>query len=92
MWYPTRNKTRVALAAFGFFGTVLLPPWAPLLAMLLLSLRFDAWEAIAIGFFADLAWFAPAEGGGLLASLPLFTLAGLALAWGLEPLRREFIR
>ncbi|MBI2612775.1 hypothetical protein HYW59_03130 [Candidatus Kaiserbacteria bacterium] len=90
MLYRIANNARPLLAALGFLGAVLLPPWVPLLVMVLLAFRFAAWEIPAIGLFVDLIWLAP-SGEGLLASLPLFTLAGLALMWGLEPLRSEFL-
>lgn len=89
MWYRLSNKVRPILAVVGFLGAVVAPPWVPLIAMLLLALRFAAWEIVAIGFFVDLIWF-PLSAGGL-ASLPIFTLIGIVLVWGLEPLRSEFL-
>ncbi|MBI2610492.1 hypothetical protein HYW60_00970 [Candidatus Kaiserbacteria bacterium] len=89
MSYRVSNNIRVLLSALGFVGAIALPPWVPLLVMAMLSLRFAAWEVIAIGFLVDMIWFSPA--GGIVASLPIFTLLGLMLAWGLEPLRSEFL-
>lgn len=84
------NKFRVVIAALGFIGALTLPPFVPLLVMVALSLRFAAWEVIAIGALVDVLWFTPSS-EGLIGAFPLFTLIGLALAWGLEPLRRELL-
>lgn len=91
MWYLISNNVRVVLLILGLVGAIALPPWVPLLMMLSLSLRIASWEVIAIGFFVDILWFTPPPSEGIIASLPLFTLAGLVLAWGLEPLRSEFL-
>ncbi|MBI4087973.1 hypothetical protein HY418_01150 [Candidatus Kaiserbacteria bacterium] len=90
MLYRVLDNARLVLSGVGFVGAIFLPPWVPLLAMLLLSLRYSAWEIPAIGFFVDILWLAPSS-GGFFASLPIFTLAGLVLLWLLEPLRREFL-
>lgn len=86
------NKFRGGLAVLGVIGAVAMPPWVPLLAMVALSLRFAAWEVITIGALMDLLWLAPPAGDGFGIGLPLFTLVGLALTWGLEPLRSELLR
>lgn len=88
MW---SNNVRPILAVVGFLGAVVAPPWVPLIAMLLLALRFAAWEIIAVGFFVDLVWLAPSGVEGFANSIPLFTLIGIVLVWGLEPLRSEFL-
>lgn len=91
MWYRLSNNARPLLAAVGFFGAIAAPPFVPLLVMLLFAFRFTAWETVAIGFFVDLVWFTPSSVEGLIGSLPLFTLIGIVLVWGLEPLRSEFL-
>ncbi|MBI4093883.1 hypothetical protein HY417_02875 [Candidatus Kaiserbacteria bacterium] len=91
MLYGLSNKFRAGLAALGLIGAIALPPWVPLLAMTLLSLRFSAWEAVVIGALVDFLWFTPNGVEGLMNGFPLFTLVGLALAWGLEPLRSELL-
>lgn len=99
MWYRVSNNIRPLLATLGFLGAIVAPPSVPLLAMVLLAFRFAAWEILAIGLFVDLLWFTPSgftvsgvePVEGLLGSLPLFTLIGIVLAWGLEPLRSEFL-
>ena len=83
-----RNKFRVALALLGVLGTIFAPPWVPLLIMGLLSLRFRAWEVLAIGLLMDFLWL---PGGPLFHPLPLFTLASIVLVWGLEPVRSQFL-
>lgn len=82
---------RIAVAALGFFGAFFLPSWVPVVCMIVLALRFRAWEAIALGFFIDLAWYTPLNAEGL-SLVPLFTLISIALVWGFEPLRVEFLR
>jgi hypothetical protein len=54
----------------------------------LLAFRFRAWEVMVLGMFIDFLWL---PGGTFIAPLPLFTIAGLILVWGLEPLRSEFL-
>ncbi len=89
MWYRASNNVRFLLSALGLIGAITLPPWVPLLAMAILAFHAAPWEVIVIGFLVDLVWL-PIE-SGTITSLPLFTLAGLVLAWGLEPLRSEFL-
>lgn len=91
MWYRDPTSVRFILVCVGFTGAILAPPWVPLLAMLALSVRFAAWEILALGLFVDLLWFTPSGTEGLSHALPLFTLAGVALLWGFGPLRREFL-
>jgi len=72
----------------GVLGAIFFPPWVPLLSMGLLAVRFRAWEVIVLGMLVDFL-YVPA--GTLSEALPLFTIAGLVLVWGLEPLRNEFL-
>ena len=82
------HSIRPVLAVIGFAGALLAPPWLPMLVIVVLSLRFRALEAIAIGFFTDMLW----QAGGLTDALPLYTIAAIIIVWGLEPLRLEFLR
>ncbi len=82
------NNFRLAIAAIGFLGALIAPPWVPMLCVVVLALRFRAAEAVLIGFFMDMLWI-PA---GLPAMLPLYTIASIIIVWGLEPLRLEFLR
>ena len=104
MLYLLDGKVRAALFIVGMLGAIFAPPWVPLLAMAIMAVRYPAWEIFAIGLFVDLLWFVPSTGGGsafggspdgltqpFFFSLPLFTLAALIVAWGLEPLRNEFL-
>ena len=88
MSYLSRIRIRWFLSALGFSGAVLAPAWVPLVAMVLLALRYSAWEILGIGLLVDLLWRAA---GVSFAHLPLFTLIALILVWGLEPLRSEFL-
>ena len=79
---------RIALAAIGFWGAIFFPPWVPALCILLLAVRFRAWEAILLGLFVDLLWLSPQSG---FHGLPLFTLGAIIVVWAFEPLRSEFL-
>lgn len=79
---------RIALAIAGFISVFMLPPWAPAIAIVLLSIRYRAWEAILIGALVDLTWL---PSGTELHSLPFFTLSAIIIVWGLEPLRSQFL-
>jgi len=80
-------NVRPALGLLGLFCAVIAAPWVTLLVMIILALRYRAWEVLVLGLLVDLLWF-PGLSQGVF---PLFTLAGLALVWGLAPLRREFL-
>lgn len=79
---------RVIIAAVGCIGAVFAPPWVTLACIVLLSLRYRAWEVIVLGLAADLMWL---PGGPSLSLFPLFTVLALILVWGLEPLRLQFL-
>lgn len=83
----TSIVVRCALALTGFVAAVVATPWVVLIVMGLLALRWRAWEVLAIGLWMDLLWLP----GIFFSHLPLFTLAAIALVWGFEPLRREFL-
>lgn len=82
------NNFRVVLALIGFIAVVTLPPWVAIVCVILLAVRFRAWEAIFIGALMDFVWLPT---GTLLHSLPLFTIAALLIVWGFEPLRAQFL-
>jgi hypothetical protein len=83
-----KNSARLIIAIVGVVGVFFAPPYVPLLCMLLLCLRFRAWEALCIGLLADMVWLPEASFG----AIPFFTLAGVLLVWGLEPLRLQLLR
>lgn len=91
MLYGISNRIRAGIATFGFFGAIALSPWVPLLAMIALSLRFRAWEVVALGALVDFLWFTPFGSDGFFSSLPLFTLIGFGLVSFLEPFRSELL-
>ena len=78
---------RFTLAILGFLCAIFLWPWMTLACMVMLSARYYAWEVLLMGLFIDLVWVPT----GIPFHLPLFTLMGILLVWGFEPLRREFI-
>lgn len=75
------------LAVVGVFGALFAPPAVPLLAIVILAIRYPAWEVLGIGLLVDFLWLPEVS----LYAPPLFTIAALALVWGFEPLRREFL-
>ena len=81
-------SVRVFLGILGILGTLFASPWVPVACIVLLALRFAAWEAIFIGFAMDLLWLPT---GSLLHPFPFFTVGALLLVWALEPLRRQFL-
>jgi len=72
------------LLCFGVLAAIFGPPWLPLVPMVLLSMRFRAWETMALGLFTDFLW-AP----GL--HVPLFLISAIVLVWAFEPLRKELL-
>lgn len=82
------SNFRFAIAVVGFLGAIIAPPFVPVLCMIVLSLRFRAFEVIGIGFFMDMLWLPAA----MPESWPLFTIISIIIVWGLEPLRLEFLR
>ena len=75
---------RISVAVIGFLGAIFAPWWIPAICIVLLSVRFRAWEAILLGVLMDLLWL-PAGG------LPLFTIGAIVCVWIFEPLRTEFL-
>ncbi len=82
------NLVRILLALAGVFSALVAPFWVPALCMLLLSLRFRAWEVPLIGLLVDLLWLPSV---GFVHPFPVFTTLGIIFLWALEPLRREFL-
>jgi hypothetical protein len=76
---------RAGVAALGFFSAVALSPLLTGLCMATLSLRYRSVEVLLLGLLVDFLWLPDGS------AFPLFTLLGIALVWGLEPLRREFL-
>jgi len=75
---------RAGIFAVGLFGGIVLSPWIPGFCILLLSLRWRAFEALFLALCMDLFW-------SPLGHLPFFTLGAIAVVWLLEPIRREFL-
>ena len=72
------------MAFFGLVATILGPWWLPLVPIVLLSLRFQAWEAILIGLLMDFIWL-PAF------HIPYYLLVSVIIVWLLEPMREELL-
>ena len=88
MSFHSVRSARIILGVVGILGAIVMPPWIPCIAMALLALMAPAWEILLIGVFVDLLWL-PSIGS--FSEVPIFTLAGVVLLWGLEPLRRRFL-
>ncbi len=84
---PRTSLFRIVVAVCGFVAALIAPPWVAMLAVVILALRYAAWEALFIGLLIDLAWL-PAIS---FQHLPLYTLFAIAIVWGLEPLRSRFL-
>lgn len=82
------NGIRLLLALAALFGAFAAPFWVPLLCMVLLSLRFSAWEVPLLGLLVDLLWLPSV---GFLTPFPYFTVGGILIVLLFEPLRREFL-
>lgn len=80
---------RILLGVLGYASLFWGLPWFTGLCIVLLALRYRAWEAILLGLFMDLMWLPSPY---TLYTLPYFTLGSLVVVWGLEPLRRQFLR
>src|SRR6185295_13300338 len=61
------NSVRIFVAALGFVGAMFISPWVPIVYIVLLALRFRAWEAVVLGAFVDFLWLP----GSALSHMPL---------------------
>lgn len=81
------RAVRIILVAVAVCGAVFAPFWVPLIAMLLLSVLFRAWEVPLIGLGMDLLWLPSV---GVLDPFPMITIGSIVAMFLFEPLRREF--
>ena len=72
----------------GFLGVVIGLVWLPLVAMILLAVRYRAWEIVIIGLLLDFAW---QPLGPFVSALPVFTVVSIILVWIFEPIRTQFL-
>lgn len=86
MSFPTNKTIRITLLVLGIVSAIFAPPLVSLIILALLSFIAHPLEILLLGVFVDFLW-APVSP----LTLPFFTFAALLLAWGVEPLRREFI-
>lgn len=80
------TSLRVALVLLGALGIFFFSHFLTLGAIVALSVRFRAWEALALGLCADMVWLP------FMNSVPVYTLIAIAVVWLFEPLRTEFLR
>lgn len=83
------NMIRACIAVLGFVSVMFFSPLLTAACMVALSVRYRAFEVVALGAFADLLWL-PYD--GFLFSFPIATVISIILVWALEPLRLEFLR
>ena len=81
-------SVRILIAIAGFIGAIFAPPWVVLACIVMLSLRYRAWEVVILGLVTDFMWL---TAGPSIHTLPLFTILALIIVWGLEPLRLQFL-
>ena len=78
------NNFRIGLTLLGVMAAIFGPAWFTLVPMVLLSMRFRAWEVIVLGLLTDFLWLP-----GL--RLPLYLVAAIVIVWVFEPLRKELL-
>ena len=79
------NNIRVFLFLLGLWGALFGPWWLALVSIILLSLRFRAWEVLVLGLLVDLLWL-PAGW-----HWPYFLITSIVVVWVFEPLRKELL-
>ena len=79
---------RVILSLFGFGSILFLSPIFVFAVVILLSIRYPAWEVIFMGLAMDFMW---SPGGSLFLMIPFATLFAIFIVWALEPLRSELL-
>ena len=79
---------RILITLFAIISVFTLPSWVGVVCIILLALRYRAWEAVLIGALIDFVWLPSGTG---IHVLPIFTILALVVVWGLEPLRAQFL-
>ena len=78
------NSFRIVLSILGVYAVLFAPPWLPIVPMILLAMRFRAWEIMILGLLTDFIWTPTLH-------VPLFLLASVVIVWAFEPLRKELL-
>lgn len=87
IFYLSDSKIRFLVALTGLTSAFFAPWWVPLVCMIVLAVRYPAWEVLFIGLLMDFLWL---RGEGF--ELPMFLLASIVLVWICAPLRNQFLR
>lgn len=82
-----RTSLRMIVALVALVATIYGAAGIVLVSIIAGTVIFASWEIVLIALLFDLTW-TPALS---LHSLPWYTLLSLALLWGTEPVRREFL-
>ncbi|MBL8158557.1 hypothetical protein JNK62_03420 [bacterium] len=89
--YYRFSRFRIFLGIIMFTSAVFAPWWVPLIAAVILSLRFRAWEVILAGMFMDLYWMPAYVSFASFDSIPFATVVAAVLVFGLEPIRKQLL-
>lgn len=83
------NKTRALLTGALIVSALIAPWYVSIIPMIVLALRWRAWEIVAVGLLIDLLWMpAPLT---IVSALPLATCFAFFLVIVFEPLRRNLL-
>lgn len=80
---------RALVASVGLVSAFIGLPWLTAFCIIALTIRYPAWEAIALGLLMDLLWL---PGTISLEAFPFFTIGTIIIIWLFEPLRNQFLR
>lgn len=80
---------RSILTGVGAIAAIFFTPWITAVCIVVLSVRYRAIEAVALGALLDFLWLPHTSH---LTYFPLCTLVTLIIVWGFEPLRMEFLQ
>lgn len=83
MSYEAKIRTGIFIA--GILSALYCPWWLTLSLIILVLLRFRAWEVLVLAACVDLVYM-PAT-----LHWPFFLIASIGIAWALEPLRSALL-
>lgn len=81
----SENNVRIFLFFFGVYAAIFGPWWLTAVPIVLLSVRFRAWEVTVLGLLVDFLWQPVAV------HMPMYFIFSILIVWAFEPLRRELL-
>lgn len=84
MLFRNSNTIKFVLGVIALFG-IMYAWWLTLVASIILSVRYRAWEVPVFGLLLDFAWYAP----DLSFHWPICTAISILIVWVFEPLRNR---